>query len=63
MILKNECHKLDITVQHLSDACGVPIRTLQDWTTKHPKRVLAFLDAIRFRQLNTGDKHLQGDLL
>ena len=63
MIIKDECKKLGITAKYLSDECGVPMRTMQDWAKSHPKRIRAFLDAIRFRQSQTGDKHLQGDLL
>lgn len=63
MILKDECKKLDIEVSYLANEVGIPIRTLQDWAKKHPKRVLAFLDAIRYRKSLVGDSHLQKDLL
>lgn len=63
MILRDECKKIGITVGELSVECETPIRTLQNWSKSHPKRVKAFLDAIRYRQAQTGDSHLQDDLL
>lgn len=63
MIIKDECKKLGITVRYLSEECETPMRTLQNWSKSHPKRVKAYLDAIRFRQSQTGDSHLQDDLL
>jgi hypothetical protein len=63
MIIKDECKKLGITVQYLSEDCGTPMRTLQNWSKSHPKRIKAFLDAIRYRKSKTGDRHLQDELL
>lgn len=63
MIIKDECKKLGVSVQYLSDDCGTPMRTLQNWSKSHPKRIKAFLDAIRYRKSKTGDSHLQDELL
>jgi hypothetical protein len=63
MILRDECKKIGVSVQELSVECDTPMRTLQNWSKSHPKRLRAYLDAIRFRQSQTGDRHLQDDLL
>ena len=62
MILKDECKKIGISVNELSDKSGTPIRTLRDWVKTNPKRVYCFLDAMRYRKSKVGDSALQEDL-
>lgn len=64
MLLKDECKKLNIKVSDFALAVGTPVRTLQDWTVKHPLRVKAFLDAMRYRTTERPDTdlHLQTDI-
>ncbi|MCP4324295.1 MAG: hypothetical protein GY787_21040 [Alteromonadales bacterium] len=65
MNLKLECNKLGLKVSEFCLSYDMPVRTMQDWTKSHPKRVRAFLDAELYRQSKEkdGDSHLQEELL
>lgn len=53
--LKLECDSLNIDINDLIEITGTPRQTLKDWCIKHPKRIHAFLDAIRYSQSNDKD--------
>jgi len=53
--LKFECDSLNIDINDLIEITGTPRQTLKDWCIKHPKRIYAFLDAVRYSQSNDKD--------
>lgn len=48
--LKLECDQLEITISELIEFTGTPRQTLKDWSITKPKRIKAFLDAVKLNK-------------